>query len=130
VPPSGLVKILIRVIINAIALWVAAWLIAGITLGEDGDTGNTILTAVVVGVIFGLINTFVRPILTLLSIPFIIVTLGLFLVIINAGMLMLTSWLADQLDLAFHVNDFFWSAIWGAIIVSIVSWALSIAIPD
>lgn len=123
-------KILIRVIINAIALWVAAWLIAGITLGEDGDTGNTILTAVVVGVIFGLINTFVRPILTLLSIPFIIVTLGLFLVIINAGMLMLTSWLADQLDLAFHVNDFFWSAIWGAIIVSIVSWALSIAIPD
>jgi len=124
------VKILIRVIINAIALWVAAWLIAGITLGEDGDTGNTILTAVVVGVIFGLINTFVRPILTLLSIPFIIVTLGLFLVIINAGMLMLTSWLADQLDLAFHVNDFFWSAIWGAIIVSIVSWVLSIVIPD
>ena len=123
-------KILIRVIINAVALWVAAWLIAGITLGEDGDTGNTILTGLVVGAIFGLINTFVRPILTLLSIPFIVVTLGLFLVIINAGMLMLTSWLADKLDLAFHVNDFFWSAIWGAIIVSIVSWVLSIVIPD
>lgn len=123
-------KILLRIVINAVALWVAAALLSGIELGEDGNTGRTIVTAVVVGAIFGVINTFVRPILTILSLPFVIVTLGLFLVVINAAMLSVTSWLSGELDLAFHVDDFFWDAIWGAIIVSIVSWALSIFIDD
>lgn len=123
-------KILLRIVINAVALWVAAALLSGIELGEDGNTGRTIVTAVVVGAIFGVINTFVRPILTILSLPFVIVTLGLFLVVINAAMLSFTSWLSGELDLAFHVDDFFWDAIWGAIIVSIVSWALSIFIDD
>jgi putative membrane protein len=123
-------KILLRVVINAVALWVAAALLSGIDLGEDGDVGKTILTALVVGAIFGVINTFVKPILTLLSLPFILLTLGLFLIIVNALMLWFLSWLSDQLDLAFHVDDFFWSAIWGALIVSIVSWALSIFVSD
>jgi putative membrane protein len=120
------VKILLRVVINAVALWVAAWLVSGIELGEDGDAGRTVITALLVGAIFGIVNAFVKPILTILSLPFVIVTLGLFLVIINAAMLSFTSWLSDQFDLAFHVDDFFWDAILGAIIVSLVSWALSL----
>lgn len=123
-------KILLRVAINAVAIWVASALLSGIDLGEDGNVGRTILTALLVGAIFGIVNTIVKPILTLLSLPFIVVTLGLFLVVINALMLSFTSWLADRLDLAFRVDDFFWDAIWGAIIISIVSWALSIFVSD
>ena len=123
-------RILVRVAINAIALWVAALVVGGITLGDPDNIGSTILTALLVGAIFGVVNVIVKPILTILSIPFIIITLGLFLIIINALMLGLTSWLADLFDLPFHVNDFFWDAILGAIVVSLVSWVLSFAIPD
>lgn len=123
-------RILVRVVINAIALWVAALVIDGITLGDADNLASTILTALLVGAIFGIVNVIVKPILTILSIPFIIITLGLFLIVINALMLGLTSWLADLFDLPFHVSDFFWDAILGGIIVSLVSWALSFAIPE
>jgi putative membrane protein len=123
-------RILVRVVINAIALWVAALALDGITLGDPDNIGSTVLTALLVGAIFGIVNVIVKPILTILSIPFIIITLGLFLIVINALMLGLTSWLADLFDLPFHVSDFFWDAILGGIIVSLVSWALSFAIPE
>jgi putative membrane protein len=123
-------RFLVRVVINAIALWVAALVVDGITLGQRNDVGNTILTALIVGAIFGVVNAIVKPILTILSIPFIVITLGLFLIVINALMLGLTSWLAGVFDLSFHVSDFFWDAVFGAIIVSLVSWALSIAVPE
>jgi putative membrane protein len=70
-----------------------------------------------------LINSFVRPILTVLSIPFIIVTLGLFLLVINAGMLLLASELADALDIGFRVTGF-WPAVGGAIVITVVTWIL------
>jgi putative membrane protein len=123
-------QILIRIVINAVALWVAALVVDGITLGRRDDIGNTILTALIVGAIFGIVNAIVKPILTILSIPFIVITLGLFLIVINALMLGLTSWLAGVFDLPFHVDDFFWDAVFGAIIVSLVSWALSIVVPE
>jgi len=123
-------RILVRVVINAVALWLAALVVDGITLGEPDETGTTVLAALVVGAIFGIVNVIVKPILTILSIPFIIVTLGLFLIVVNALMLGLTSWLADLFGLPFHVSDFFWDAILGAIIVSIASWAMSLLVPD
>jgi putative membrane protein len=123
-------RILVRVVINAVALWLAALLVDGITLGEPNETGTTVLTALLVGAIFGIANVIVKPILTILSIPFIIVTLGLFLIVINALMLGLTSWLADLFGLPFHVSDFFWDAILGAIIVSVVSWGMSFLVPE
>ena len=76
-----------------------------------------------VALILSLINSFVRPILTFLSIPFIIVTLGLFLLVINAGMLLLTDWLADALDIGFNVSGF-WPAVGGAIVITVVTWIL------
>ena len=113
----------IQTVINGIALWIAAWAIPGITFGT-ADTGTTVLTVAIVALIFGLVNALVRPIAALLSIPFIILTLGLFIFILNAAMLQLTSWLAGKFDLAFHVNEFFWDAIWGALIITFVSLVL------
>jgi putative membrane protein len=76
-----------------------------------------------------LVNAFVRPVVTLLSLPFIILTLGLMIFVINALMLMLTGWLAGVLGVAFVV-DGFWSAVWGALIISIVTWGLEIVVGD
>jgi len=78
-----------------------------------------------VALVFGALNAGVRPLLTLLSIPLIIVTLGLFIFVINALMLMLTSWVSGLLDLGFHV-DGFWAAFLGGLIVSVVSLVLSL----
>ena len=77
------------------------------------------------GVIFGVVNAIVRPIVTLLSIPFIILTLGLLLFVINALMLLLTSWLSGQLGLHFHV-DGFWTAVLGSIIISVATWLIEL----
>jgi putative membrane protein len=74
------------------------------------------------------VNAFVKPILQILSIPFIIVTLGLFLLVINALMLLLTDWLADLFDIGFHV-DGFWTAVGGAIVITIVGWVVDGLLP-
>jgi putative membrane protein len=74
------------------------------------------------------VNALVRPVVKLLSLPFIIVTLGLLIFVINALMLLLTSWLAGQLGVGFHVSGF-WTAVVGAVIVSVVTWVLDLALP-
>ena len=119
-----LINFALQVVINAVALWVAAWAIPGITFGE-GSTGQVITTVVVVALIFGIVNAFIKPLLKLISLPLIILTLGLFVFIVNALMLQLTSWLAGKFDLAFNVQHFFWDAIFGALIITFVSMLLS-----
>ena len=94
----------------------------GITFG-GADAQDKLVPLLLISLIFGVINMFVKPILTILSIPFIIITLGLFLLVINAGMLLFTSWLAEQFDIAFHV-DGFWVAVGGAIIITIATWVM------
>jgi len=122
---------IVRVVVGGIALWVAAWLVPGVHLGETGaDTTTNVLTILLVATIFGLVNAFVKPIITFLSIPFVIVTLGLFLVILNAAFLELVAWISDLFGLAFSIDDFWWDAIWAAVIISIVTWALSLLLPD
>jgi putative membrane protein len=120
---------LIKIAINAVALWVAAWLLPGIGFG-DGKFGSKFATVILVALVFGLINTFVKPIAKLLSLPFIILTLGLFTFLVNAFMLQLTEWIAEPLGLSFTIDHFFWDAIWGAIIITIVSMILNFVIPD
>ena len=112
-------KLLIRLLINAAALWAAAEVVNGITL-EGG-----FLTILIVALIFGVINAIIRPILTIFSLPFIIVTLGLFIFVINALMLMLTGALTSALT----VNGF-GAALLGSLIISIVSWFLGIFLND
>ncbi|MER0481310.1 phage holin family protein [Streptomyces sp. Edi2] len=119
---------LVKTIANAAALAVAIWLLKDITLTGE-NTGRKILTLVLVALIFGLVNFLVKPVVKLLSFPLFILTLGLITLVVNALMLLLTSWLADKADLAFHV-DGFWTALLGGVIISIVAWAMHVILPD
>ncbi|MGW5969932.1 phage holin family protein [Streptomyces sp. NPDC055186] len=118
----------VKTIANAAALAVAVWLIDKITLTGD-SRGKEIGTLILVALIFGVVNFLVKPIVQLLSLPLLVLTLGLFTLVVNALMLLLTSWLADQFDLSFHVEGF-WTAVLGGLVVSVVSWALNIVLPD
>ncbi|MFB7931821.1 MULTISPECIES: phage holin family protein [Streptomyces] len=118
----------VKTIANAGALAVAVWLLDKITLTGD-STGMKIGTLIIVALIFGLVNFLVKPLVKLLSLPLLILTLGLFTLVVNALMLLLTSWLADQFDLSFQV-DGFWTAVLGGLIISVVSWALNVVLPD
>ncbi|MDX3581035.1 phage holin family protein [Streptomyces europaeiscabiei] len=123
-----MMNFLVKTIANAGALAVAVWLIDKITLTGD-STGKEVGTLLLVALVFGLVNAVVKPLVQLLTLPLFILTLGLFTLIVNALMLLLTSWLADVLDLSFHVEGF-WTAVLGGLIISIVSWALSLVLPD
>ncbi|MGW9426412.1 phage holin family protein [Streptomyces decoyicus] len=119
---------LVKTIANAAALAVAIWLLKDITLTGE-NTGRKILTLALVALIFGLVNFLVKPVVKLLSFPLFILTLGLITLVVNALMLLLTSWLAGQADLAFHVGGF-WTALLGGVIISIVAWAMHVILPD
>ena len=121
-------RIIVWLAVNALALGVAVWLFEGITLTGDSDTGK-VVQLVIVGAIFGGINMIVRPIVNLLSLPLIILTLGLMLIVVNALMLLLTSKIAESTDLGFHV-DGFWTAVWGSIVISIASMLLNAVFPS
>jgi putative membrane protein len=108
------VQLIIRVVINAVALMVADFLLPGLSVSDS--TGQLLLVAVV----FGLVNAFIKPIVQMLSCPLTILTLGLFTLVINALMLMLTGWLTGGIETAG-----FGSALLGALIISIVSMVLS-----
>jgi putative membrane protein len=116
----------------AAGIAVAAWLLDGIWFdgpkNGQAELQEKILPVLGVALILGLVSTFVEPVVKLLSLPFIILTLGFLLLVINALMLMLTAWLADVVDIGFHV-DGFWNALVGSIIVTIVGWGVRTALP-
>ena len=118
----------VKTIANAGALAVAVWLLDKITLTGD-STGKKIGTLILVALLFGLVNSLVKPIVKVLTFPLFILTLGLITLVVNALMLLLTSWLADTFDLSFHVEGF-WTAVLGGLIISVVSWALHVILPD
>lgn len=124
----GMMKFAIRIVINAVAIWVATLLVGGITI-QHGDTRSMVLTLLVVALIFGVVNAVIRPVLKILALPLLILTLGLFTFVINALMLLLTSWLSHRFHLAFTVSGFF-AALLGALVISVVSFLISLAIPD
>jgi putative membrane protein len=108
---------------NAAALWVAAYFISG--LDFTGSLAHLFLVAAV----FGLVNSLLRPLLTVLTCPLIILTLGLFTLVINAVMLLVTGWLSERWHLGFTVAGF-WPAFWGGLVVGIVSFLLSMLFPS
>jgi putative membrane protein len=111
-------------VVNALALGAAAWLLEGIRLtGAD-----KLLSLVVVGAIFGVITSVVRPVVRFVSLPLIVLTLGLMLIVINALMLLLTSAIADGLGIGFDV-DGFWTAVWGSLVISICLMVLEAILP-
>ncbi|MGH3312385.1 MAG: phage holin family protein [Streptomyces sp.] len=118
---------LIKTLANGAALAVATWLVSGIQL--TGAADEKAVTLVIVALIFGIVNFVVKPLLKFLSMPLLMLTLGLFTLVINALLLLLTSWIADQFDLSFHVEGF-GTAFLGGLIISIVAWALHLVLPD
>src|SRR3954465_3593453 len=110
-------------ILNAAALWVAAAIIPG--LDFTGGPGRLLLVAAV----FGIVNSTLRPLLTILTCPLIILTLGLFTFIINAVMLMVTGWLSESWNLGFTVSGF-WAAVFGGLVVGLVSMMLSVGVKE
>ena len=122
---------LIRTAVNAVALWVAAWLIDGIVVAEDGAKfASTFTTVVLVALIFGVVNAVVKPIATVLAFPAIVLTLGLFTFVVNAFLLQLTEWIADPLGLSFVITEFWWDAVLGALVITIVSMVLNWVLPE
>ena len=116
-------QFLLRLLINAAALWVAIRIVPGVT-----HTGSA-ASLFVVALVFGVLNASVRPLLKLFTFPLLILTLGLFTFVINAFMLMLTSWVSGLLHVGFHVAGF-GSAFLGALVVSLVSFLLSLFVKD
>lgn len=120
-----MIGLLIRIGLNAIALRLTAYLLPQISFGKD----DTVLGILVVAVIFGLVNAFVKPAVKLLSLPLNLLTLGLFGLIVNAALLLLVAWLAGQVGMGFTVGDFppdvtiatIQAAFFGGIILSLVS---------
>lgn len=115
---------LVQLLINAGAMYVAV-LLTGLEFDFGGE--NAWLKFALVAFIFGLVNTFVRPIFQILTFPITMVTLGLFLVVINALMLLLTGAISTELDLGFVVPDFL-AALLGALVISVVGFLLSLVI--
>jgi len=119
------VRFLSWLVTTAVALAVATLLIDGISFEGNAhgqaEIEDKLVPLLLVALIFGVITSFVKPVLTLLSIPFIILTLGLFLLVINAALLLLTSWVADKLGVGFEVTGF-WPAVGGAIVITVVTW--------
>jgi putative membrane protein len=109
-------------LLNAAALWLAAWLLPGL------DFQGTLLQLLLVAAVFGIVNSLLRPILTVLTCPLIVVTLGLFTLVINALMLLLTGWLSVRWDLGFSVTGF-WAAFFGGLVVGLASVLLSLLLP-
>jgi putative membrane protein len=121
--------IIIRLVITAVALWIASLLIDGIQLTTD-SVPKQIGTLLAVSVIFGVVNAVLRPIIKVIGCGLYVLTLGLIALVVNGLLFMLTSWIAGELDLPFHVDNFWPSAVLGALLVGVVSWLLNMFVPD
>jgi putative membrane protein len=120
--------ILIRLAVSAFTLWLATLVISGITV--DGTTGRKALTLIAVAVIFGIVNAVIRPIVKMIGCWAYVLTLGLVSLVVNGALLLLTSKIADVLDLPFNVDKFWPTAILGALFIGVVSWLINFLIPD
>ena len=112
-------SVLMHWLFNAAALWVAAYFLTGL------DFNGTIVQLLLVAAVFGVVNSLLRPLLTVLTCPLIVLTLGIFTLVINALMLLVTGWLSTRWGLGFTVSGF-WPAFWGGLVVGLVSLLLSL----
>jgi putative membrane protein len=126
---------IVRVLINGLALWIASWILPGLDISTSAtteavaktgvtqgtETIGIILAYLFVGLMFGVVNAFVRPLVSFLSLPITLLTLGLFTIVINAAMLYLTSWLSSYTPVHFTIDSFFWTAVFAAIIITLIS---------
>lgn len=118
-----MIRFIIRLVVNAVAIWAAVQLVPG--LNYIGSTTSLLIVALV----FGVVNALVRPLLLLLTCPFIILTLGLFVLVVNTVMLSLTVWISGIWDLGLTSTGF-WATFLGALVISIVSSVINLLIKD
>ena len=121
--------ILIRLVITAVSLWISTLVISGIELTTD-SVPKKIGTLLAVAAIFGIVNAVLRPIIKVVGCGLYVLTLGLVALVVNGLLFLLTSWIAGQFDLPFHVDDFWPSAVLGALLVGVISWLLNALVPD
>jgi putative membrane protein len=125
---DGAVGFLIRLVITAIALWITTLIVPGVEVTGRNGAENA-LTLLAVAIIFGVVNAVLKPVIKVFGCVFYLLTLGLFALVVNALLFLLTDAIAGALDLPFHV-DGFWAAFWGAIVMAVVSWLISVVVPD
>lgn len=129
---------LLRVLVNALAIWVAAWILPGMGIAADssvvsavgGQTAASVLAYLFIGLVFGVVNAVVRPVLSILSLPITCLTLGLFAIVVNAAMLWLTSWLSSFTPLRLEIDSFLWTAVLATLIIGVVSLVMGWIVPD
>ncbi|MEO3745090.1 phage holin family protein [Plantactinospora sp. B5E13] len=119
---------LIRLVISAVALWITSLVVPGIELTGRSGWENA-LTVLVVAFIFGIVNAVLKPIIHVVGCVFYLLTLGLFALVVNALLFLLTDWIANLFDLPFSI-DGFWPAFYGAIVMAVVGWLLGVVVPD
>jgi putative membrane protein len=121
----------LRAALTGFALWVVTLIVPGLSFVGGDTTWEKIGIIFVVAVIFGLVNAIIKPIVQIVSIPLYILTLGLIHIVINALMLWITAWITRHTThWGLQLDDFWWTAIWAAIVLSIVTWLLSLLVRD
>ena len=124
-------SLVLRAAFTGLALWVVTLIFHGIYFVGGDTTLQRVGIIFVVAVIFGLVNAFIKPIVQILSIPLYVVTLGLFHVVVNALMLWITAWITEHTThWGLDINRFWWDAVWAAVLLSVVSWFLSLVLRD
>lgn len=120
-------RFLITVAVDAVAVWLAVLLVPGLsaTYGGDGSTADQVVTFAVIGLILALVNAVIKPVVKFFAFPLYLLTFGLFAFVVNAFMLQITSWISDFTPLSFHVDAFFWSAVLGAVVVTLATMVLN-----
>ncbi len=120
---------MIKILVNAVAIWVATLVVPQVDVTAS-DTSGRVITLLVLGALFGVVNALVKPIVKVLAFPFYVLSLGLFAFVVNALMLELVDWLSDSLGISFDSGPFLWSTLAAAVVVTIVSMMLNLVLPD
>jgi putative membrane protein len=121
--------ILTKVVVNALAIWIATLVIPKVTVG-GGSLGHRVLSLLIVGALFGIINAFIKPVVKLFTLPLYFLTLGLISFVVNALMLKIVEWLSGKIGITFDAGPFFWSTLGAAVVVTFVSMILHVTVPD
>lgn len=124
---SGM-SFVIRILVNALAIWLTTLFVNGFEIVGADTAGGQAVVLLVVALLFALVNAIVRPIVAVLSLPLYILTLGLFTLIVNALMLLLTEWITSHTDWGIRI-DGFWTAVWAALLISIFSFVVNLVLP-
>lgn len=120
----------VRLLVNAVAIWLTTLLLGShFEVVGGGSTTERVFVFLGVALVFGLVNAIVKPVVSFFSIPLYILTLGLFTLVVNALMVLLTAWITEQTDWGLRVDGFWW-ALLGALVVSVLSLFISLAVPD